>query len=245
MSDIHQEWADLRKKNGEFICHLDGEMAKLKKHEQKKGIENFITGSLLEVRPLVAPPPLSCCCPDNSDILEALYKAQAESDRLAETVSKMEKTIRDLRDALDQSAKDAEANFNRGRIKGMEEIWDELRDVYSGRTTGENQKIFGYGTTGEIIKNLSPTWFINRVEEYHEEEKKIKIGDEIMVIGLLGSDDSGGGIVYDINEEPDGSKCYHVIGPCNCVAFGDNAIAEGSIRKTGKHYDNIPFDYIA
>lgn len=35
MSDIHQEWRELRKKNGDFLCHLDGEMDKLEKEKNQ------------------------------------------------------------------------------------------------------------------------------------------------------------------------------------------------------------------
>lgn len=240
MGDIHQEWADLRKKNGEFICHLDGEMKKL---EKDKYHQDLLDASAYAMR-FITLPPLSCC-PDNSDILKALDKAQAERDKLAETISKMEKTIRDLRYALDQAAKDAEANFNRGRIKSMEEAWDELRAVYSDRTMGKNKEIFGYGTVGYILENLSPTWFINRAEEYHEEEKKIKIGDEVEIFDTSCPDDnphSDIGIVIAIGEDNPG---FTIFGPKFQAFFNETDIESGRVKKTGKHFDFVPLDYFA
>lgn len=151
----------------------------------------------------------------------------------------------ELRDALDQASKDAEDNFDRGYIKGLEELWAALKDVYEGRTMGKNQEIFGYHTVGEILDNLSPTWFMNRHHTYEEKEARdIKIGDEVVIISPLGSDDSDYGIVYNIIEQTNGSKSYHIIGSGKNMALGDRAITDGSIRKTGKHYDHIPFDYI-
>lgn len=314
MSDIHQEWRELRQKNGDFICHLEGEMAKLdkkqvelKRHEQ---MQHLVDAGAFAMQ-FVAPPPFNCC-QDDRDILKALNKAQAdriktledellarkeqqqvdlavkkdldekldkaaadykalwaERDNLADTISRMEKAIRDLNErngnlrarladtnaslkrsiqknnkiqddatyldnlrrrqakeierlrkivdaqngscntyaqqgmqskiakqaneikrlteenerlkrdnkvladeALDVAAKDADANFERGKIKGMQEIWKELVDCYAGRPIGENEKIFGYCSVGDILMNLSPTWFMNKAMEYHEQEEK-------------------------------------------------------------------------
>lgn len=177
----------------------------------------------------------------NSDNDE-LHEAISNKDLAIKTIAEDNKT---LRIALDQTAKDAEDSFKHGKLKGAEELWAALREAHEGRPMGDNQKIFGYYTVGEILQNLSPTRFMTKHDEYKEKEAHdIKIGDEVVVISPLGSDDSDYGIVYNIIEQTNGSKSYHIIGSGNCMAFGDRAITDGSVRKTGKHYNHIPFDYI-
>ena len=384
MSDIHQEWKELREKNGNFINHLDGEMAKIEKKQvelkRREQTQNLADAGAFAMR-FVAPPPFNCC-QDDRDILKALNKAQAdriehleeeilarkeqqqidlavkkdldekldkatadyralwvERDNLAETASRMDKTIRDLDErngtlrerlaqinaslkrsiqensklrsdaayidkmrkaqekeikrlekevgelkeenkrlkcdnkalaeglsdqtrcaidlmsarealkheietlhgALDIAAKDADANFERGKIKGMEEIWDKLKDAYANRTLAENEKIFGYPTVGKILDNLSPTWFINKAEELHA--KDIHIGDEVIANNPVSSDDPDYniGIVTSVDED---HRCFAVIGPNFEGCFDETDILSGNVKKTGNHYDSIPLDYL-
>ena len=381
MNDIHQEWHELRKKNGDFICQLDGEMDKLeKKQVELKRAEQLqhLTDAGAFTMQFVAPPPFNCFQNDR-DILKALNKAQADRikyledqiaaykeqlqvdlavkkdldekidkatadyralwvenkdlksqlagakaqcentvenrrriselsqtvvnlreavkcsakqyaaletkrNNLAKTVSSMDKTIRDLAErndnlrytqqgmqskiakqaneirrlteeneclhrALDIAAKDSDANFDRGRIKGMEEIWDELRDCYNGRPIYENEKIFGYCTVGDIIGNLSPTWFINKAEEYHKQEEKkardIQIGDEVEIFDEFCTDynpHSDFGIVTAVDKD---HKCFVIVGPKFEGCFDMTDIDTGNIKKTGRHFDSIPLDYLA
>lgn len=379
MSDIHQEWHELRKKNRDFICHLDGEMAKLKRD---KKMQDLADAGAFAIR-FMSPPPFNCC-QDDRDILKAINREQAnriehlkdeiiaykqqqdvdlavkkdldekldkatadyralwvERDNLMDTISRMEKTIRDfeernsnlrerlantneslkrniqevsklqstvnyleglkqyqakeilrlknmvdtangscstyaqqgmqskiakqsneikrlteenkqLHKALDIAAKDADANFERGKIKGMSEIWKELVDCYYGRPTDENNKIFGYYTVGDILMNLSPTWFINRAEEYHKQEEKkeqqdkiIQIGDEVQCFDLFCPDDdphSDIGIVVIVDSE---RHSFVVIGPNFEGCFDTTDIQFGTVKKTGRHFNSIPLDYLA
>lgn len=162
-------------------------------------------------------------------------------------LAKLVKENANLKVALDQASKDAKDNFERGKFKGAEELWSSLQWAKDRLKHGDLLfPVYGYYSMAACVDNLTATAFLHKTLDYQEKEAHdIEIGDEVVLISPMGSDDSNYGIVYDINEEPDGSKCYHVFGPVNCVAFGDKAIAEGSIRKTGKHYGNIPFDYIS
>lgn len=424
MSDIHQEWRELRQKNGDFICHLDGEMAKLdkkqvelKRHEQ---MQHLVDAGAFAMQ-FVAPPPFNCC-QDDRDILKALNKAQAdriktledellackeqqqvdlavkkdldekldkaaadykalwvenkslksqfasekaqskekidnaaksyaklavERNNLAETVTRMEKAIRDLDErngtlrehlaktnvslkrsiqtaqgfgerityletirqsqakeikrlreivnapngscsaytqqgmqskiakqaneikrlteenerlkrgnkaladeALDVAAKDADANFERGKIKGMQEIWKELVDCYAGRPIGENEKIFGYCSVGDILMNLSPTWFMNKAMEHHKQEEKetrdIQIGDEVEIFDQCDHSLSDTGIVTAIDFVIDENLLHFtVVGNNFGACFTEDDIDAGNVKKTGWHYDAIPLDYFA
>lgn len=300
MSDIHQEWADLRKKNGEFICHLDGEMNKqhileaqcqaqadrikyledqIRAYKEQQKIDLAVKKDLDEKLDK-ATADCRALWVEKDRLKGQLSHEKAERDNLADTVTKMDKTIRDLnernsnlrarladknsdldelyqtinelteqnknlRDALVQAAKDAEVNFNNGRINGMKETWDELRGVYSARSMCENEDIFGYRTVGEILYNLSPTWFINRAKEYHEEEKKIHIGDEVEIFNTSCPDDnphSDIGIVIAIDES---NPCFNVIGSKFEGCFNETNIKSGRVKKTGKHFDSVPLDYLA
>ena len=152
-----------------------------------------------------------------------------------------------LHKALELAAKDADANFERGKIKGMEEIWDELGTCYDGRPIGANQKIFGYATVGDILMNLSPTWFMNKAEEYRKQEeqlaKDIQIGDEVEVIDKdFNPDLSDIGIVIAVY--PD-RRSFEVIGPKFTGCFDKADIQKGSVKKTGRHFVSIPLDYLA
>lgn len=185
-----------------------------------------------------------------NDELSGRYEAQKVNTSYARgEIKRLTDENKQLHNALDIAAKDADANFERGKIKGMEEIWDELKDCYDGRPLGENQKIFGYHTVGEIVDNLSPTWFINRAEEYHEQEKKeardIKIGDEIEIFDQFCPDDdphSDIGIVIAIDKD---HPCFAVIGPKFEGCFDETDIDAGIAKKTGRHFDTIPLDYLA
>jgi len=210
---------------------------------------------------------------ENNRLKDQLANEKSERDNLADIATKLEKKVRDLdernnnlrerlastnarlkisiqkeaelRSAIDQAINVSENDFNRGRIKGMEEIWDELRAAYSGRGMGKNQEIFGYGTVGEIVQNLSPTWFINRAEEYHEEEKKIHIGDEVEIFDTSCPDDdqhSDIGIVIAIGED---NPCFTVIGQNFKACLNETDIESGRVKKTGKHFDSVPLDYLA
>lgn len=377
MSDIHQEWHELRQKNGDFINHLDGEMAKLKRVEQLQSLKD--TGAFVIQ---FVDPPLFNCCQDDRDILKALNKAQAdriktledellarkeqqqvdlavkkdldekldkaaadykalwvERDNLMDTISRMEKTIRDLderngtlrerlaqtnaslkrsvqesnkiqadatyldnlrrcqakeierlrkivdaqngscsaytqqgmqskiakqaneikrlteenkqlHNALDIAAKDADANFERGKIKGMQEIWKELVDCYAGRPIGENEKIFGYRSVGDILMNLSPTWFMNKAREYHkqkeEEARDIQIGDEVEIFDQCDHSLSNTGIVTAIDFVIDENLLHFtVVGNNFGACFTEADIDAGNVKKTGRHFDSIPLDYFA
>lgn len=436
MSDIHQEWKELRQKNGDFINHLDGEVAKLdKKQVELKRVEQLqgLTDAGAFAMQFVAPPPFNCC-QDDRDILKALNKAQAdriksledaiiaykeqkqvdlavkkdldekldkaaadykalwvendrlksqlasekedrrkdrveaarrdaasenEKDRLTRTIRDLEernKTLRErlanvneslkrsiqesnknqewaayldnrrrlqakelkrlqdivntpngscsaytqqgmqskiakqaaeikrlteeneilkdgysdqtkqisgllaaqatlkleietLHKALDIAAKDADENFERGKIKGMKEIWKELVNCYDGRQMSENNKIFGYHTVGEILMNLSPTWFINRAEEYHKQEEKkasdIQIGDEVEIFDKFCPDDdphSDIGIVVAVDSD---GHSFAVVGPKFEGCFDETDIQSGIVKKTGQHFDSIPLNYFS
>lgn len=350
MSDIHQEWRELREKNGNFINHIDGELAKIEKEkklldEQKEQIfydpmtctyfkadpeeiqkkfesmrkdltykseciDKMIADySALIVKNANLQKQLDAAQKEVDDFTVMYDKAHAEAhqakvakdrmgysnrcmqskiakqaneikrlahenvglvidmkryrneieklkqghwdemERLQNANAKLEHDNFQLKQALGTSAKDAEVNFNRGRIKGMEEIWYELKDAYDGRPIGENQKIFGCNTVGDMLMNLSPTWFINRAEEYHEQEDKktkdIQIGDEVEILDPFCPNDnphSDIGIVIVIDKD---NQCFTVIGPKFEGCFDETDIDSGRVRKTGQHFDSIPLNYFA
>ena len=193
---------------------------------------------------------------DNKALANGLSDRAKRVMDLTSAQTTLKHEIETLHGALDVAAKDAEANFERGKIKGMKEIWKELVDCYDGRPIGENNKIFGYHTVGDILMNLSPTWFMNKAEEYHKQEEKkeqqakdIQLGDEVEIFDKFCPDDdphSDIGIVVMIYEpqtncEP---RIYTVVGPKFEAQIDDTDIVGGVARKTGEHYDSIPFDYL-
>lgn len=331
MSDIHQEWHELRKKNGDFICHLDGEMAKIEKEKKQmifydprtctyfkadcdeiqeqinklmeelvsnttsaKKMSDTYTQLLNEKADLQKKlDAVKKQANDISDLygeacMEA-HQAKVAKDRMGYSNRCMQSKIakqaneikrlteenkclrrtcggisleyadlerqfktskeenKQLHKALDIAAKDADANFERGKIKGMTEIWKELVYCYDGRPISENNKIFGYYTVGDILMNLSPTWFINRAEEYYKQKEKekardIKIGDEVEIFDQFDHSLSDVGIVITIDKD---HPCFAVIGPKFEGCFDETDIDAGNVKKTGRHFDTIPLGYLA
>lgn len=183
---------------------------------------------------------------DNIHLDEYIETLKKKLNELTEETAATKTAYKFLKQALGTSAKDAEANFERGRVKGMVEIWDELKNAYGGRPMPENEKIFGYRTVGEILDNLSPTWFMNKAEEHHKQEEKkardIQIGDEVEIFDEFDHDLSDVGIVIAIDKD---HPCFAVIGPNFEGCFDETDIQDGNVRKTGQHFDSIPLNYFA
>lgn len=168
---------------------------------------------------------------------EMLSENAASSKKLLENYASL---IHDHQEAM-AVAKD---NFMQGCHRGMDELWAAIQKLQD-MSPSARADICGYRDMRDCVSNLSAQNFAKKVNEWEEKEAHdIKIGDEVINISPFGSDDSECFIVYSIKEKANGAIVYRSIGPGDSLSFSIEAIADGSVRKTGRRYDSIPFDYI-
>ena len=351
MSDIHQEWRELRKKNGDFLCHLDGEMAKLEKEKNQMIFYDPITCTYFKadhdeiqeqinklreelVSNITSAKKMSDAytqllnekadlqkkldavekqANDISDLygeacMEAhqakvakdrigysnrcmqskIAKQANEIKRLTEENKSLRRTCGDisleyadlekqfrtskeenkqlhkaldaslsfaeikrlteenelLHKALDIAAKDADANFERGKIKGMGEIWAALQWVQDKCEAGfQLMPFYGYYSMADCVNGLTATAFLRKTVEWQEKEARdIKLGDEVEIFDQYDHSLSDNGIVIAMDKD---EPCFAVIGPQFEACFTKTDIDAGNVKKTGRHFDTIPLDYLA
>lgn len=149
-----------------------------------------------------------------------------------------------LKIALDQSAKDAEANFERGKIKGMDEIWAALQWAQDKCEAGlQLMPIYGYYNMADCVNSLTATAFLRKTVEWQEKEaREIKLGDEVEIFDQYDHSLSDIGIVVAMDKD---DPCFAVIGPQFKTYFDQTDIDAGNVKKTGRHFDAITLDYLA
>lgn len=179
-----------------------------------------------------------------NDIVESARNWLKVAEEGARQHQKLKGDYATLSKALDQASKDAKDNFMQGYNRGMDELWAAIRYLQD-KSPSAGADICGYRDMRDCVSNLSAQDFAKKVTEWEEKEAHdIKIGDEVIRISPFGSDDSECFIVYSIEEKANGAIVYRSIGSGNSFSFSKEAIADGSVRKTGRRYDSIPFDYI-
>lgn len=132
-----------------------------------------------------------------------------------------------------------QAQIDKAYNKGLEDARNVMLQLYENKNWHE---IFGSCYNFNILKDHSMTEIIEKVNQLKaEEEKQAKeqdfhVGDEVMtdsgyagIIADVGDDDSKIWIVYRIMPAARGLDfCW--VNSANC-------------KKTGRHFDSIPFDY--
>lgn len=115
MSDIHQEWRELREKNGNFINHLDGEIAKIEKekrllNEQKEQIfYDPMTCTYFKAGPEEIQKKFESMRKDLTYKSECIAKMTADYSALIEENTKLQKQL----DAAEKEAEDLGAMFDK------------------------------------------------------------------------------------------------------------------------------------
>lgn len=120
---------------------------------------------------------------------------------------------------------------------GAWDCWNSIREYFA-MSMDERNDLFGSYLMSEVIKKLTPTYFIEKMNWYTSERNTIHIGDEVEHIGLQYGEEK----YIVIRDLPD--SLYEAIGKYGTLKFGKTSLANGSVAKTGKHYDSLPFDYL-
>ena len=173
------------------------------------------------------------------------YTQQGMQSKIAKQTNEIKRLTEEnkqLHKALDIAAKDADANFDRGYHKGMDELWAAIRKAQKERPRAL-QDIYGQDCMHDCVSNLSAQDFAKKTIEWEEKQAKdIQIGDEVEIFDEFDHDLSDIGIVIAINKD---NPCFAVIGPNFEGCFDETDIQSGNVRKTGQHFESIPLNYFA
>lgn len=137
----------------------------------------------------------------------------------------------------EESQVDLQAKIDEAYNKGLEDARNAVLQLYENQNWYE---IFGTCYNFNILTNHSMAEIIEKENqlkvEKDKKDKELHVGDEVMIdsghagiITDVGDDDSIVWIVYRITPEVRGlDSCW--VNSANC-------------KKTGRHFDSIPFDY--
>lgn len=185
MSDITNEWRELRSKLGDLICHIDGL---------------------------------------NISVDSKLKKLQKKEEHHV-----------DLQEWVDEA-------YN----KGIQDLYDAIRCLFApcGRVplmpVSDMRKLFGSVYAEKIIINKSPEEIIDKVNQWKaekdKEEQELHVGDEVT------TDNDHIGIIIDIGDDDDIVWIAYRIMP-EARGLDICWVNSAKCKKTGRHFDSIPFDY--
>ena len=183
MSDITNEWREIRQRFGELICRIDGL---------------------------------------NISVDSKLKKLQEKEEQQAELQARIDKA------------------YN----KGIQDLYDAIRCLFApcGRVplmpVSDMRKLFGTVYSDKIIVNNTPEEIINKVNQWKaekdKEDQELHVGDEVTTVNchtgiIIDIDDDIVYISYGLIPEEHGFNiCW---------------VNSAKCKKTGRHFDSIPFDY--
>lgn len=190
MSDITNEWRELRSKLGDLICHIDGM---------------------------------------NESIESKMKKLQEKEERQAELQAQIDeaynKGLQDLYDAI-YTLMMPSIRLCRLKVPSM--------------PISEMRKIFGTTYLDTIIVDNTPEEIIDKVNrwkaEKDKEEQELHVGDEVITDGGII------GIVTDVGDDNDVVWVTYRLTPA-ARGFDFCWANSAKCKKTGRHFDSIPFDY--
>lgn len=145
--------------------------------------------------------------------------------------------LKKLQEKEEQQA-DLQAQIDEAYNKGMQDLYDALR-IFS-EPVPRMREIFGSVYMEKIISEYSPKEIIDKVNQWKAEkdkkEQELHVGDEVAVDKLIG-------IIIDIDD--DNNNIVWVTYRSTPVTRGlDFCWAyRARCKKTGRHFDSIPFDY--
>lgn len=190
MSDITNEWKELRQRLGEFICRVDGMNisvdSKLKKLQEKE---------------------------------EQQVDLQAQIDEA------YNKGIKDLYDAICTLM-----------LPSLREYHPKVPLM----PIPDMRKIFGTVYSDKIIVKNTPEEIIDKVNQWKaekdKEEQELHVGDEVT------TDNGFVGIIIDVGNNDGIVWVSYRITP-EARGFDFCWVSKIKCKKTGRHFDSIPFDY--
>lgn len=188
MSDITNEWRELRSKLGDLICHIDGMNesieSKMKKLQEKEEYQADLQAQIDEAYNKGL-----------QDLYNAIYTLMMPSIRLCHL-----------------------------KIPSM--------------PVSEMRKIFGTTYLDTIIVDNTPEEIIDKVNQWkantEREGQEFHVGDEVT------TDDGMIGIVTIVND-----KIVWILYnlTASVLGFDSSWFYKDQCKKTGRHFDSIPFDY--
>ena len=145
--------------------------------------------------------------------------------------------LKKLQEKEEQQA-ELQAQIDKAYNKGLEDARNAVLQLYENKNWHE---IFGSCYNFNILKDYSMAEIIEKENqlktEKEKKEQEIRVGDEVVV------DNDLIGIIIDVNDDSNGTVwvTYRITPEARgldfCWAY------RAKCKKTGRHFDSIPFDY--
>ena len=150
--------------------------------------------------------------------------------------------LKKLQEKEEQQA-ELQAQIDETYNKGLKDLHEAFRIIAApdGITTSDLKDTFGICSVCNIILGFTPEEIIDKVNQWKAEkeqkEQELRVGDEVTV------DNDLIGIIIDVNDDGNGTVwvTYRITPEARgldfCWAY------RAKCKKTGRHFDSIPFDY--
>lgn len=157
----------------------------------------------------------------------------------------IESKMKKLQEKEEEQA-DLQALIDEAYNKGIQDLYGAIRCLFApcGRVplmpVSDMRKLFGSVYAEKIIINKSPEEIIDKVNKWKaekdKEEQELHVGDEVTTgngtIGIVIDVGDNNGIVW---------ITYRVVPEARGLDFC--WVSKIKCKKTGRHFDSIPFDY--
>ena len=128
-------------------------------------------------------------------------------------------------EGFSQGRATAEADKNIAYQEGMEAVWKALTFWYNHDDDKRMKEFLNFKNMKDIVLNYPPAELIDRIEAYKEEQKKIKVGDEVK--------HKDTGRTFVVTKAGDWLDGFNERGE----QFADKA--SSCWKKTGRHFDEV------
>lgn len=149
-------------------------------------------------------------------------------------------------DKLKEQPVDLQSKIDEAYNKGIQDLYDAIQYLFARRgkvpamPIPDMCKIFGTVYSDKIIVENTPEEIIDKVNQWKaekdKEEQELHVGDEVTVdndqIGIIIDVGDNNGIVW---------ITYRIIPEARGLDFC--WVSKIKCKKTGRHFDSIPFDY--
>ena len=159
--------------------------------------------------------------------------------------ARVDAKLKDLQEKEEQPV-DLQTQIDEAYNKGIQDLYNAIQYLFAhrGRVPAmpipDMRKIFGTIYSDEIIVENTPQEIIDKVNQWKaekdKEEQELHVGDEVTVdndqIGIIIDDGDNSGIVW---------ITYRIMPEARGLDFC--WVSKIKCKKTGRHFDSIPFDY--
>ena len=170
--------------------------------------------------------------------------------RLRQSEEDFNKAIQDIQTGFNEYEKelaektkqtrseDLQAQIDEAYNKGMQDLHDALS--FFSEPIPKMREIFGSVYIEKIIQNYSPKEIIDKVNQWkakeEQREQELHVGDEVIadygIVGIITDVGDGNGIVWVTYRLTPSARGFD-------FCWANSA----KCKKTGRHFDSIPFDY--